>query len=272
VDDPTAAATPTPGAPTWAVGAAFLAAGVVVLGAGTLVGPDSRAPRFWGLLLCCIALPSFRAAYVTFKEAEAASIGTAPPERSLLPGLVIILLPVALSVGFLVTDPAPWSESLYAVAVAVTAWAALSILWGSWRARRQVLGSTEPPPRAPGVVRLFWPMVPGFALLWFALTGPGSSSYGCDDGATCFDGPIALSIPALLVLVVGVIAGVSMAKGSSVDRTMRVQLPGFVPKGLDARINRLAELGRLRSAGVIDDAEFERLKEEVVDPPGPPQS
>lgn len=256
------------GGPAWVSAAAFLLVGALLLGLDRLIEPDSRGLRYWGLLVCCVGLAPLRAAWVTFKEAEAATIGGPAPERSPLPGLVIVLLPVALSVGFLVTDPTPPSSSIYAVAVAITAWVAVSVMWGSWRMRRQAaLGSTGPPPRAPGVVRLFWPMVPGFALLLFALTAPGSSSRPCDDGATCFDGPIALSIPALLVLIGGVVMGVSGARGSSVDRSMRVKLPSFVPEGVDARINRLAELGRLRATGVLDDAEFERMKSEVLDGP-----
>jgi hypothetical protein len=267
VSDETAAGpTDVPSAPTWVLGVVLLLAGAIVLGIGRAVGPHSRSPLFWGLLLCCLSLPPLRAAWVTFEEAEAATIGGSAPERSRLPGLVIVLLPVTLSAAFLATDPTPPSSSIYTVAVAITGWVAASVLWGTWRMRRQPLGSTEPPPRAPGGVRLFWPMLPGFALLWVSLPAPGSSSRPCDDGATCFDGPIALSIPALLVLIGGVIMGVVAAKGSGVDRTMRIKLPSFVPKGLDARINRLAELGRLRTTGILDDAEFERMKAEVLDP------
>ena len=266
VDDAAPTAASSGGPASWVIGVVFLLVGAALLGIDQLVDPDSRGAPFWGLLLCCIGLAPIRAAWVTFKEAEAATIGGAVAERSRLPGLVIILLPVALSAGFLVTDPAPPSASIYAVAVALTGWVAVSVIWGSWRVRRQALGGVAAAPRRmPGVVRLFWPMVPGFALLWFALTAPGSSSRSCDDGATCFDGPIALSVPALLVLIGGVVLGVSLARGSAVDRTVRVKLPSFVPKGVDARINRLAELGRLRSSGVLDDTEFERLKDEVLD-------
>lgn len=260
---PDPAAVPT--APSWIAGAVLLLAGAVVLGIGRLVGPDSRAPRFWGLLLCSVATTPLVASYRTFRARESVALEGRLPEGSSVPGIVSVSLPVVLSLAFLLTDPAPWHESLYVVALVVTSWVTLSALWGSWRAQR-AHDSGEPAPRMPGPVRLLWPMVPGGALLLFALTAPGSSSRSCQDGGTCYEGPISLTLPGFLLLVAGVVGGVAAAKGSSIDRRIRIKLPGTAPKGLDARIERLAELGRLRKQGVIDDAEFERLKAEAIEP------
>jgi hypothetical protein len=257
------AAVPT--APPWIIGVIQLVAGAVVLGIGRLVGPHSRAPLFWGLLLCSVALTPLLGAYRTFRARESVALEGELPEGSSIPGLVVVSLPVALSLAFLLTDPAPWHESLYLVALVVAAWIVLSLLWGSRRIRRAA-DTGEPAPRMPGLVRLFWPMVPGATFLLFALTAPGSSSRSCQDGGTCYEGPISLTLPGFLLLVAGVVGGVFAAKGSSIDRRIRVKLPGTAPKGLDARIDRLAELGRLRKQGVIDDAEFDRLKAEVVGP------
>jgi hypothetical protein len=253
-----------PSAPAWAIGATFLVAGAIVLVIGRLVGPSSRAPLFWGLLLCSLSATPFLAAYRRFRAAEAISLGgDLRPRLDLFPGLVFSALPALVGLGFLVTDPVPWHESIYVVATGVALWAALSVTWGSLRSIR-TRDTGEPAPRMPGVVRFAWPMVPGGVLLAYALTAPGSSSRGCQDGGTCYEGPISLTLPGFLLLVAGVIAGVKLAQGSSIDKRIRVQLPTGIPRGLDARIERLAELGRLRDRGIIDDAEFQRLKAEVV--------
>lgn len=259
--DPTEVPTP----PSWAVGAVLLLTGAVLLAVGRWVGPHSRAPLFWGLLLCSLALVPLIAAYRDFRAAESVSLHGELPSGSSVPGVIAVSLPVVLSLAFLLTDPAPWHESIYVVALTFSSCVVLAAFWGSWRVQR-ALDSGEPAPRMPGVVRLFWPMIPGAVLLGWALTAPGSDSWSCDDGATCYDGPISLTLPGFFLLVGGVIAGVKLAQGSSIDRQVRVKLPGTVPKGIDARIGRLADLGRLRKQGVIDDAEFQRLKAEVVTP------
>jgi hypothetical protein len=247
-------------------------AGAAVLGIGRLVGPDSRAPLYWGLLLVSLSLLVLRGALVDFKKAEAAEMGTTLPEGTSPVGILLVFLPVLLSLGMLLTDPAPPLESIYLISLVWWTWAVASLLWSSFRARWQALGDPDPARRMPAAVRLFWPMIPGAVLLAWSVTAPGSETYGCDDGATCFEGPISWVMPGFILLIGGVVLGVVRARGSSIDKTVRLRLPGFAPKG-DDRLARLTELGRLRSEGVLDREEFERLKAEVMgggEPGAPP--
>jgi hypothetical protein len=145
--------------------------------------------------------------------------------------------------------------------------------------------------------RTFLLVVPGVALWWYALQAGVQEGDSCTNGESCVTGG-GVWLPLAVILVVGglVIAGFSARKAV---KNAKRRLEGLPPEvmfdaegkplnkpatvkidrsavsavappvteassAVDRRIERLAELGRLHQQGVIDDAELERLKDEVL--------
>jgi hypothetical protein len=149
-----------------------------------------------------------------------------------------------------------------------------------------------------GIVwRTFLLLVPGIALWWCALEANTDHSTECQRGGSCVTGG-ATWLPLAVILVVGglVIAGFSARKAITnakrrvdglppevlfdadgkplapakvtIDRSQvtAVAEPQAAPAAspIDRRLARLSELADLHEQGVIDDAELERLKDEVL--------
>jgi hypothetical protein len=155
-----------------------------------------------------------------------------------------------------------------------------------------------------GIVwRTFLLLVPGVALWWYAVAANTDAGEHCDAGTGCITGG-ATWLPLAVILLVGglVIAGFSARKTVknakrrldglppevlfdadgkplapakvTIDRTqvaaVEAEPPSAPTQGspaasaIDRRLARLSELADLHAQGVIDDAELERLKDEVL--------
>ncbi|OWY63150.1 hypothetical protein B7486_54655 [cyanobacterium TDX16] len=143
--------------------------------------------------------------------------------------------------------------------------------------------------------RTFLLLVPGATLWWYVGGGSTGAAATCERGGTCLQGSWLWTTVAVVLLVGGLaIAVLSARKAIGNARRRRDGLPPEIllepptaaaashtkvdrsavapvappsspaATAIDQRLDRLAELGRLHEQGVIDDAELERLKAEVL--------
>jgi hypothetical protein len=161
---------------------------------------------------------------------------------------------------------------------------------------------TEPPSpllwpaTALGVVwRTGLLLVPGAVLWYYAVAGSTGTSTDCRQGSSCIQGS-GLWLPLAVILLIGALViaffgarkavrnakrrvdglppevplepvKASAAAYTKVDRSAVAPVApptSPVATAIDQRLDRLTELGRLHEQGVIDDAELERLKAEVL--------
>lgn len=262
----------------WLAGT-FLVVGALLSAPAAFLGDEvNRGLLYWGLLVLWLGIPPLRGLFLVWRKERAARTNTEPPRRS-FSGFVVVLLPMAISGAFLATDPSPAFESIYAVATAFWGWFFVTISWLTIRSTRAALGGDDAAPTAPRIVSALWSLVPGALVIPFAVTGPGSTSYSCTDSdgttATCYDGPIALLIPGILLLVFGAVVAIFLLKRKPAPEgfaRLGLSPAAYVAKAarrgaddLDARIELLAEIDHLRDQKVVDEAEVARLRQEVLE-------
>jgi hypothetical protein len=195
-----------------------VAYGAVVLGAllsvHAVVGRDdvARPELYVGLVLVALAVGYLRGDAI--RTRAAAEGQAAQTSRSSVAGYLIALAPTAIGVGFVVTDPGAVLESSYLLLTTLAAWVALSVLWG-WR-------KAQHPVELPKGARVLWGIVPGLLLAVYALTAPGTVNTGeCTTrrgtSDNCYQGPIILIAPAVILTLFGIGFGSIDAKPKDGD-------------------------------------------------------